>query len=311
MLWRRALLAALTVLAACAAANGQDARQIVEQAVKTELVADAADHTHWLYYEVDSKPNVTVKQWVAETSTGNLTCVVEKNGVTFAKARQREDMDNFIGNPAAQANRRKSGEHDDQQATQMLSMLPRAFLWTKASTQGNDTILSFTPNPQFRPPTWQSRVFAAMAGVMVVNNTQHRIVSLKGHLIRDVKFFFGLLGDLQAGGSFDVERRELASGAWQITQTHVHIQGHALIFKTISEQEDDEKSRFEELPAYITLAQAENDLLEQSDRPAVRLFRPAPAYADQRIGSVGPMPAAMAGSRHRLGAGDPPDHMPD
>jgi hypothetical protein len=253
------------LIGSCAAAGGQEAAQIVQQAVQTELAADAADHTHWLYYEVDSKPAVAVRQWVAETNMGDLTCVIEKNGVTIAKAQQRDNMNRFIYNPAAQAKQRKSGQHDDQQARQMLSMLPQAFLWANAGTRGNDTILDFRPNPQFHPPTWEARVFAAMAGEMTIDNTQHRIVSLTGHLIRDVKFWGGLLGDLQAGGSFDVERRELANGVWEITQTHVHIQGHALIFKTISEQEDDEKTRFKELPADITFAEAENDLLEQSE----------------------------------------------
>lgn len=262
---RRALVCAVMVLS-CLPAIAQDAKQIVQQAVKTELAADAADHTRWLYYEVDSKPGVSVKQWVADTSMGDLTCVIEKNGVTFTKAQQRENMDSLIDNSAAQAKQHKAGQHDDQQAAQMLNMLPDAFLWTKTSEQGGDTILHFTPNPQFSPPTWESRVFAAMAGEMTVDNAQHRIVSLKGRMIRDVKFFLGLLGQLQAGGSFDVERRELAPGVWEITQTHVHIQGHALIFKTISEQEDDEKSMFKELPGNISFAETENRLMQQ-ERP--------------------------------------------
>jgi hypothetical protein len=259
------LLAGSVLLGACVQAKAEDAQQIVEQAVKKELAADAADHSHWLYYEVDSKPGVTVKQWVAETNQGDLTCVIERNGATFTKAQQRSNIDNFIQNTTAQVKQRKSGQHDDQQAAQMLSMLPQAFIWTESGTRGDDTILHFKPDPQFHAPTWEARVFAAMAGQMVVDNAQHRIVSLQGRMIHDVKFFFGLLGELQAGGSFDVERRELAKGVWQITQTHVHIQGHALIFKTISEQEDDEKSKFEELPANIALRGAENDLLEQGE----------------------------------------------
>ena len=31
---------------------------------------------------------------------------------------------------------------------------------------------------------------------------------------------------------------------WQITETHVHIGGHALLFKTIGEQEDEVKTEF-------------------------------------------------------------------
>jgi len=95
---------------------------------------------------------------------------------------------------------------------------------------------------------------------MKMDDAQHRIVSLKGKLIHDVHFGGGILGNLRAGGSFDVERREIGKGAWQITETHVHIEGRALLFKSISEQEDDVKSKFKPLPDDMTLQQAEAGL---------------------------------------------------
>jgi len=62
----------------------------------------------------------------------------------------------------------------------------------------------------------------------------------------------------------------MSSGAnrqvvWQITQTHVHIQGHALLFKNISQNGDDVLSRFQPLPGDISLQQAEIELLKQPD----------------------------------------------
>ncbi len=58
-----------------------------------------------------------------------------------------------------------------------------------------------------------------------------------------------------------MERRETGEGVWQITETHIHILGHALIFKNISEQEDDVKWAFKPLPASVTMQQAERDLM--------------------------------------------------
>jgi hypothetical protein len=84
-------------------------------------------------------------------------------------------------------------------------------------------------------------------------------------MISDVTIFGGLLGKLDAGGTFDVERRETGKSLWQITETHVHIHGHALIFKTISEEEDDEKTHFEELAADTSLHQAETELLQKTN----------------------------------------------
>jgi hypothetical protein len=95
-----------------------------------------------------------------------------------------------------------------------------------------------------------------MAGEIVVDNQQHRIQTIKGRLVADVKFGWGILGRMNEGGTFDVERRELAPGIWQITESHVHITGHALLFKLIGEQDDEVKSEYRRVPQDTTLEQA-------------------------------------------------------
>lgn len=243
--------------------NAQDARQLVKKAVDTELAADRSDHSRWLYFDVDRKPDHTVKQWVAETPQGDLHRVMEDNGRALSEPEQRERMEKFMQDSSAQSKQKKAGQHDDQQAEQMLKMLPDAFVWTERETKGSQVVLHFTPNPQFKPPNYEARVFAAMEGDMAVDKQQYRIASLKGRMIRAVKFFGGLFGQIDAGGTFDVERSEVGKGVWQITATHVHIHGHALIFKTISDQEDEEKTQFKELPGGVSFAEAEQKLMAE------------------------------------------------
>lgn len=253
----------LALLAGCSvAARGQDAKGIVGQAVQTELAASRDDHSHWLYYEV---PSASVTQWVAETSYGNLRRVLRQNNLPLSVPAQHRLIDRFIQDAQAQARQRKAGQHDDKQATEMLRLLPNAFVWTITARNASHTTLHFRPDPDFHPPDWETRVFAAMEGDMMVDNAQHRIVSLKGRLIHDVKFGFGLLGDLKAGGTFDVERRKTGNSVWQITQIHVHIQGHALLFKNISQNDDDVLSQFQPLPGDISLQQAEIELFKQPE----------------------------------------------
>lgn len=253
------------MLLPCAAVPAQSVEQVVTEAVNTELRDDAQDHTHWLYYEVDLQPGNNVEQWVAQTAQGSLKCVLDRNGQKFDKQQQRSAIEAFINNPTAQSKQRRGAQHDDRQAAQMLRMLPQAFIWTRGETHNGETVYHFKPNPNFTPPSWQGRVFAAMAGDMTVDDTQHRIAMLKGTLIHDVKFFFGIFGNLLSGGTFSVQRQQLEPGVWQITQAHIHIQGHALLFKSISAQEDDVKWKFKRLPDDITFAQAEKLLLEQSN----------------------------------------------
>lgn len=246
-----------------AASFGQDPKQIVQQAVQTELAADDADHSRWIYFDIDRKPNFAVRQWIAETSAGDLKRVLEENGRKLSVDEQAARINGFMRNSAAQTKQRKDDKSDDQQTRQMLNLLPRAFVWTQRGTQNGRIMLHFKPDPNFRPASYQARVFAAMEGDMEVDDAQHRITSLKGRLIHDVKFGGGLFGYLRAGGSFDVERRETGDKVWQIVETHVHIAGRILFFKSISEQEDDQKSKFKELPSGLSLAESERALFQQ------------------------------------------------
>lgn len=250
------------------ASFAQAPKGIVEQAVQTELAAARNDHSHWLYFEIDRRPDKNVKQWVAQARSISLDRVVERDGQALPENEQRQEMSAFMNNTGAQTRQRKSGQHDDEQAAELLQMLPNAFIWTAAGEKGNEILLHFRPDPQFHPPDLEARVFAAMEGDMAIDREQHRIASLKGRLIHDVKIAYGLLGNLEAGGTFDVERRELRPHVWQITETHVHIHGHALIFKNISEEEDDVKMHFEQIADSTTLQQAQSELLHQSPNPA-------------------------------------------
>jgi hypothetical protein len=248
-------------------AQAQTPRDLVRKAVQIELVASSNDHSHWLYFEIDRQPTRSVKQWVAEATLVSLNRVIERNGKHLSDPEQRQEMSSFINDPHAQNKQRKSGQHDDEQAAELLKMLPDAFTWEKVGEQGNNIQMHFKPNAQFRAPDLEGRVFAAMEGDLVIDREQYRIVSLKGRLIHDVKIGYGLLGSLQSGGTFDVERRELTPRVWLITETHVHIEGRALIFKTISEQEDDVKSHFEQIAPSTSLQQAQNQLLRQNPDP--------------------------------------------
>ena len=64
----------------------------------------------------------------------------------------------------------KSDQHDDQQAAEMLNMLPQAFLWTREGEKDKCTLLHFKPNPHSVLRSFQARVFAAMEGEMAVDN---------------------------------------------------------------------------------------------------------------------------------------------
>ena len=168
----------------------------------------------------------------------------------------QQNLEQFIHDPAKLAKQRKDGESDDKSATELLGMMPQAFTWTAEKTSDRNVLLRFAPNPAFRPPDMEARVMGSMAGEVLIDRAQHRIVTLSGRLTEDVMIGFGLLGRLRAGGTFRVERREVKPGFWQITETHVHIDGKALLFKTIGQQQDEIQTQWTQIPNGTTLERA-------------------------------------------------------
>jgi hypothetical protein len=259
---------ALTVLLGTGVAlNAQpdSAQKIVQQVVNNELAASRNDHTKWMYRDADKTPEKDTVKLVVETADGTVSRTILLNGRPLTAAEQtqdREKMEKVVNDPSVRAKQRKNNAHDDQQAASLLKMLPDAFIWTKTGESNGEISFSFKPNPAFQPPTYASRVFAAMAGKMVADASQMRLKTLSGTLIQPVEFGWGILGKLQKGGTFNIVRSEVAPHEWEITQTHVHINGHALFFKSISEQEDETTSDYKHTPTGLTLEQASNMLTD-------------------------------------------------
>jgi hypothetical protein len=236
----------------------QDAKAIVQKAVQSELSASKNDHSLWRYRDADKAAGDSV--WiVVQTAQGSVKRLIEKGGQPLAGAQANAEdqrVQAFIHDADQLARQKKDGEHDDKNATELLTMLPEAFLWKVQSEDEQRYTLHFQPNPDFHPPNMQSRVLGMMIGEIVVSKKHSRIETINGKLMKDITIGWGLLGRLHEGGTFRVERREIAPGIWQITETHVHIEGKALLFKNIGQEQDEVQTDFTRVPEGTTLEQA-------------------------------------------------------
>lgn len=240
-----------------AAAYAQDAMTLVKEAVKTELAADASDQSIWRYRDEQKDAHTT--SIVVETKQASVKRMVAKSGQPLTgeeAAAEQTRLEDFIHDSGKIAKQKKDGAEDDKNARELLTMLPESFTWTMGADTGETATLKFVPNPAFHPPDMQSRVLGAMSGELVVDKTSHRIRTIKGTLLQDVVIGYGLLGRLKQGGTFRVERRQVGPGIWQITETHVHISGRALLFKSIGQQQDEVQTEFTAVPQGTTLEQA-------------------------------------------------------
>ncbi|QEE26632.1 hypothetical protein FTW19_00585 [Terriglobus albidus] len=269
-----AAVAALIIFALPALGQQDPAAQnMARQVMQTEIDADHADHTRWQYRSHYQKPGEDALFYVIETDSGAIKKKIRTDGRPLTPAElaaEDRKITEFVSSPSEQEKQRKSGREDDKRAEEMLRMMPDAFYWSIKSESPEATTLAFVPNPNFTPPSMEARVFAAMSGEIVLDKAQHRLKLMHGTLTNDVTFGWGLFGRMKKGGTFSVERHEVKPGVWLIVETHVHIEGKALLFKSISEQEDEVKSGFRLTPDAMTLQQAASELKSQPPETLAR-----------------------------------------
>ena len=255
---------------AISAAHAQSPQQLIQQVVNVEHAADENDHSQWVYLENIRKPKEHVLQWVAGTPQGNVCRVVERNQQSLSASQQLDLIQDFLHNPKAQKKQISESEHDNRQIDDLLRLLPVAFLWTQTGATATDTFLHFEPAPHFHPPTREARVFSSMAGDLVVDNRSRRVRSMSGRLMHEVNFGGGILGRLKEGSSFSLEQAPVGPSVWELTAFHIHLEGNALLFKSVSLQQDDERYGWKPEPSTVTLDQAAGIVMSQTETTQAR-----------------------------------------
>ena len=264
VLWIGTLALSLSV------AHAQSPQEMIQQVVNTEYTADESDDSQWIYLEEIQKPKEHLLQWVASTQQGDVQRVLERNEESISESQQRDLIQAFLHDTRAQNKQIAESHHDYKQIYDLLQLLPVAFLWTQTGATATVTSFHFEPDPNFHPPTREARIFASMVGDLVADNQQHRIVSMRGHLIHDVAFGGGILGKLKEGGSFSLEQEQVGQSLWQLTAFQIHIEGNALLFKRISLLQEDNRSEFQPEPSATTLDQAATAVFRQPEAAKAR-----------------------------------------
>lgn len=247
------------------AALAQSPKELVQQIVDTERADNKKDHSQWIYLEQSRKPKENVLRWVATTPSGGVRRVLQQDGQPLPAEKQRELLEQSLHDTRAQKKEAAENQHDAQQVDDFLKLLPTAFLWKQTGSTDESVSLHFDPDPKFHPPTREARVFASMSGDLVADSQQHRIRHMTGKLSHEVTFGGGLLGKLQQGSSFSIDQKPLGDGLWELSSIRVHLNGNALLFKTVALDQDQERARFKREPDAVTVEQAAEAVKQQPD----------------------------------------------
>lgn len=263
--WRSYLLSFGALMISHTAIRAQDPHEMIQRIVDVEYAAYQTDHSQWVYLEETRKAKHHDVLWVAQTGEGEVQRLVKEDERPVAISKQQELIQHFMRDHEAQRKQVAEINHDRQKIIYLLRLLPSGFVWTQTSTSATVMCFHFEPSPHFHPPTREARVFGGMAGDLIADSRQYRILSVRGHLIHDVYFGGGLLGKLRQGSFFSIEQDQVGPSLWQLKAVHVHLQGNAFLFKSVALEEDDNRSNFEIQQSEMTLEKGAEAVMTKPD----------------------------------------------
>src|SRR5580693_10728167 len=103
-------------------------------------------------------------------------------------------------NPSARLTLKKNREAEQKKIDDLLRAIPDVFLFKDQGKQGNLERLAFSPNPAYKPATYQEAALHALSGVVLIDLTEKRVAQFSGTLTQQVNFAHGLLGHLAGCG---------------------------------------------------------------------------------------------------------------
>jgi len=248
----------------------ESAQQLVRDVVWNEVQAQNRDTRHWHFHETQWKGAVRKVYDVIQTKYGDVHRLLAIDGQPLdAKAQEAESkrIQKLCNDPQQIEQAQKARNADAKQEQELLEMLPDAFIFREVARKDDIITLAFTPNPDFHPSTHEAQVFHHMDGTMLVDGRVKRLLEIHGKLTTPVEFWGGLLGHLDAGGTFNVQQRDVADGHWDMVYMRVNMDGKALFFKTISVHDHEAYSDYQQVPDNITPSEAARQLKQDAESP--------------------------------------------
>ena len=208
------------------ALTSAQADALVQRALAAEANAaqDLSHANHPMRYRLrKTSPRLTSTKEIVETHEGDVARLLSINDQPLdadGEAREQARLQALLDDPSLQQHRKQSEDSDTARAMKVLRVLPSAFLYRFAGLEtvpsGTVARFSFKPNPGFDPPDLETGILTAMAGELWVDPAQERVVRLAGSLQQDKDFGLGILGELDKGGTVEIDQADVGGGQWRI-----------------------------------------------------------------------------------------------
>jgi hypothetical protein len=200
----------------------------------------------------------TLLEEQVETAEGPINRLNEANGRPLSDQRRRNEearIGELLRSTGGQRQARQSYQEDERRVGHILALLADAFVYEDQGQENGCRRLGFRPDPAYQARSVEARVFHAMRGTLWINTRLKRLVRLDGEVAENLDFGYGLLGRLNKGGWFRMERRAVSATEWKTVRLEIHMSGRALLVKSFARETSERRGGFQPVSAGLSLAQ--------------------------------------------------------
>ena len=216
------------------------------------------------YQEQLEWPWGTETRSVIETSEGRADRIVEFSGGPLSpeqQAKQERRLKKLLSDHDAVKNELQDQKAETQRRIRMVKAFPRAFFFDFAGRENGLFLFAFRPNPEFSPKDRETQMYRGMEGKVWVEPRHERIVQVRGKLVKDVSFGWGIFGRLSKGGIYEISQTQLSPGIWRITTLNVDVKGRMFFLNSFRFMRRESNSHFRPVSDSLTYPAAVQTLL--------------------------------------------------
>ena len=237
----------------------QSAHDLVKDVVYNEL-QERRQISLWQYRVEKRVFSQSLSEQEVETVDGPVDRVFARNGKPLDLVAQKKETDrlnNLLHNPSEQTRMKQDHNAEEQRVQRLIAAMPDAFLYDyEGPAEEGSVRLSFRPNPAYNPSTYEARVYHALSGEVSIQTQSKRLLKIDAHIVSEIDFGFGILGRIEKGGKFQIQRQQVSENRWKTSVLDVRVSGHIIFFKSISKDQHEVRSAFKPMPPHTSVQDA-------------------------------------------------------
>jgi hypothetical protein len=209
---------------------------------------------------------------VIETAEGRADRIVLFNDEPLSpehQEKQQHRLEKLLSDHDVVKNELKDQKAETQRRARMVKAFPQAFFFDFAGSDKGLLRFNFRPDPEFSPKDRETQMYRGMEGSVWIEPVQERIVRIKGILVKDVSFGWGIVGHLYKGGIYEIAQTQLSPGRWRITALNIDLKGKMFLVNSFRFRRKEINSQFQPVTSEMTFTEAVKELLAdpaQTDR---------------------------------------------